>query len=704
MPAQDMFCAGFVPSMLRDLVVRGNWGTLAFPLPRGRGVPLIVKQLFQGLGVEPLPVAAAQGQAGEEEEEEDQQDSDSNDAPGVRLQQPPGLLAVDGLASFQASAGGIGTHLREWAPHILAAHPDARSDLESAVAWLDSCVTDMTPSGICVQRTAWNKHMFDTLFLLRCTLLSREIRCAGKMKSTIKQAVALVLPPQVAEHVAAAMDHDVIRLPSRSTLSRFHLVLDAAFMIIEREKDEEANRQEAIPPARYVMVDSSTQVGVDWMVTCLTEVAGEQLLEISEAVDRLSHIRAAAAAGGDTQTQPDEATVSALEHIIVSGLRIHALPPVAIGAGASSLSHKAHAVLHQSRLERESWQGVRRLAHTVFSFTTDLGVELGLHRLGAAVDLDQYVPGFGDIFMDTEGDVPPDLVSEPSDAPDLVSEPRDAPDLDDDMDLRLDDEPDLDDRAPQAPPPHPVHSEAPRFFKQSVAIPGLMHVLHNGVKDVTQSMLGFTWFFKPVKTFCQYMKKKPYRDRVIGMCFSKPPASWSASDIDGFAPDIADTRWGYLVTTLEELLAIESPLRAYWDGPEIDIPSLRTPSGHSADEDEGCPSDFVTSAAHWAYARMVLVAHGIVMKLESWAWGCPCHARLVDPGASWSRRSRVFRKQSPTSTFATCPMRGRRVAELAAGHVDSFLERHGAIAASVVILMTQGLQMADRDRILQDFE
>ena len=100
---------------------------------------------------------------------------------------------------------------------------------------------------------------------------------------------------------------------------------------------------------------------------------------------------------------------------------------------------------------------------------------------------------------------------------------------------------------------------------------------------------------------------------------------------------------------------------------------------------------------------MVLVAHGIVMKLESWAWGCPCHARLVDPGASWSRRSRVFRKQSPTSTFATCPMRGRRVAELAAGHVDSCLERHGAIAASEVILMTQGLQVADRDRILQDF-
>eukprot|EP00972_Heterocapsa_arctica_P084029 12380100-Heterocapsa_arctica.AAC.1 len=92
------------------------------------------------------------------------------------------------------------------------------------------------------------------------------------------------------------------------------------------------------------------------------------------------------------------------------------------------------------------------------------------------------------------------------------------------------------------------------------------------------------------------------------------------------------------------------------------------------------------------------------MDLESWAWGCPCHSGLVEPGASWGRRSFAFRKKSPTSTFSTCPMRGRRVAELAAGHVDSFLERHGAVAASEVILVTQGLEQADRNRIFHDFE
>jgi hypothetical protein len=106
------------------------------------------------------------------------------------------------------------------------------------------------------------------------------------MRSAIEHAVVLVFPPQLVEHVVQALDSEVVKLPSASTLSRFHVVLDAAFMVLEREKDEEANRQEAIPPARYVMVDSSTQVGFDWMITCLTEVAGGHLLEISEAVDR----------------------------------------------------------------------------------------------------------------------------------------------------------------------------------------------------------------------------------------------------------------------------------------------------------------------------------------------------------------------------------------------------------------------------------
>jgi hypothetical protein len=46
----------------------------------------------------------------------------------------------------------------------------------------------------------------------------------------------------------------------------------------------------------------------------------------------------------------------------------------------------------------------RCFAKSVLSFTTDLGIELGLHKLGASVDLDKFVPGFGALHLETEGD------------------------------------------------------------------------------------------------------------------------------------------------------------------------------------------------------------------------------------------------------------------------------------------------------------
>ena len=42
------------------------------------------------------------------------------------------------------------------------------------------------------------------------------------------------------------------------------------------------------------------------------------------------------------------------------------------------------------------------LAKTIVSFTTDLGVELGLHKLRSSLNLDEYVPGFQSLFQETE--------------------------------------------------------------------------------------------------------------------------------------------------------------------------------------------------------------------------------------------------------------------------------------------------------------
>ena len=84
------------------------------------------------------------------------------------------------------------------------------------------------------------------------------------------------------------------------------------------------------------MVDSSTQAGTDWMISCFSEIAGDKLLELSAGLDRLHLLRAnpAAASVGE---------LAYLEELVVSSISMHTLPPVAIGSGASNLSHKVMA-------------------------------------------------------------------------------------------------------------------------------------------------------------------------------------------------------------------------------------------------------------------------------------------------------------------------------------------------------------------------
>eukprot|EP00974_Lingulodinium_polyedra_P082293 7967737-Lingulodinium_polyedra.AAC.1 len=66
---------------------------------------------------------------------------------------------------------------------------------------------------------------------------------------------------------------------------------------------------------------------------------------------------------------------------------------------------------------------------------------------------------------------------------------------------------------------------------------------------------------------------------------------------------------------------------------------------------------------------MVSQANLVVTKIEEWIWQCDCHqaAHLGLKGRStWAQRARAYHRASPTSSFPTCPLRGRRIGALAA--------------------------------------
>jgi hypothetical protein len=253
-----------------------------------------------------------------------------------------------------------------------------------------------------------------------------------------------------------------------------------------------------------------------------------------------------------------------------------------------------------------------------------------------------------------------------------------------------------------------------RLFCHMLAIPGMMHVLHNAVHDVKKALEFFPWFMKSFKVFCRFMKKKFYRDRVIGICFSQPPASWHQSLIKTFSPDLTDIRWGFLLATIRETLVLEVPLLLYWDREKIDVPELRGllkeagyDDGDDDDVDEGRPSDFVTSKAHWAYAKMLDAADSLVLKIEAWAWQCHCHpieSFNLEKGASWQKRSSAFRRSSTQSTTSTCILRGTGIGDIPTGGLETFLDEHIAIETAMVLVFTVGLSVEDRHKVLADFE
>ena len=342
------------------------------------------------------------------------------------------------------------------------------------------------------------------------------------------------------------------------------------------------------------MVDSSTQAGASWLVTCYTEVSGDRLLPLSDALDSLLAL-------GEIYGMADDSDdfhaseKSQLQDYIISSLSTHTLPPVGVGVGAGSLLHKATCILHQLRLELPSWQEVRKFGKTAVSFTTDLGVEAGLPTLSSNVDLAAFVPGFQELYgsegsgvddTDNAGDVPLDDAE--ATPPEAVAEDMAlAPDEDMELDLGSDASAGTD-----------IASDDSLLFSSAFLVPGFMHILHNAVRDVTNVLESYDWFHQAFSVFCNFCKQKPNRERIVGQCFAKPPASWFAERILAFSPDITcDTRWGYLISTCEATLELENALRTWWDPAKVDVPAQRCKQGNP-DVD---PSEFVLSAAHWAY-------------------------------------------------------------------------------------------------------
>ena len=112
--------------------------------------------------------------------------------------------------------------------------------------------------------------------------------------------------------------------------------------------------------------------------------------------------------------------------------------------------------------------------------------------------------------------------------------------------------------------------------------------------------------------------------------------------------------------------------------------------------------------AFWAYAHAVLYAtHGVLFELQNWGESCPCHSvdfRTKDgysAGRPYFRRRHEWIGETSVSN-SSCPMRGRRAPELAAGRYKAHLE--ALVHQCAGLLLTRCQNIPNRDFIIRDWE
>ena len=108
----------------------------------------------------------------------------------------------------------------------------------------------------------------------------------------------------------------------------------------------------------------------------------------------------------------------------------------------------------------------------------------------------------------------------------------------------------------------------------------------------------------------------------------------------------------------------------------------------------------ISSRRFWAYAQMLSVLSGFLADLTGWCEGCWCHQQEHSLGSYHMRRRAIcFDRQSPS----TCPMKGRRAPELAAGVLPQMIDDLANGSVTLLSELTHGLNDKDRTDVFSDW-
>ena len=118
-------------------------------------------------------------------------------------------------------------------------------------------------------------------------LMCDSLRSSCYLRVVLLQALELCVPPVLLPSLKEAVGNPVAVAPSTASVSRWRLLLDAAFMLYMRSKNTAAASCSSGGFVRYLMSDSSTQHGRQFQLTSVLSVRRQQVARLMHVANDL---------------------------------------------------------------------------------------------------------------------------------------------------------------------------------------------------------------------------------------------------------------------------------------------------------------------------------------------------------------------------------------------------------------------------------
>ena len=240
------------------------------------------------------------------------------------------------------------------------------------------------------------------------------------------------------------------------------------------------------------------------------------------------------------------------------------------------------------------------------------------------------------------------------------------------------------------------HSKDTVSFAFSLGVAGLLHIIHNASNDLGAAMVHFDAQVDRLSVLAKFVRERHTQQRLLAKCFpdTMPGASQMREMLRTFHAHCYRNRWSTVARCALEMDRVLPALQSGWNL----VKYMEAPDTHDVVLQQ--VNATIVDPFFEGYLRLLRGFGETVLHLISWAESCPCHWHLLK-----SHGWRASEASAEQASLLSCPFRGRRAAELAAG---DFMQELGSLCSMQFAELSSKLpaQLTDAQRreLLHDYE